>query len=481
MAQLQTEVHVIERHAEGLIQTAHFIILGAADQEAGSCHCGHILRIAETAHIAQMHLVILVMGMAGRPVGSQSYDNARMLNGVVRVVELRSHSGHVRALGIHQKLLHPLPGDDFHVIVQQQHIFSVCKSDAEIVDAGIIKVSLIFYNADLRIVLQRLVIIKNFFGLAVIFHNHNLVILIRGFIDNGFHTAGQILHMILVRNHNRDQRTLQKRIAYPENRGERSRAFYLRVHAIDVHDMIVNGSLGRVHRIGLCVDILGYGRFMGTPVIQGLRHMVYFFRLPGQAQNHIVILASIVLAAEHAGLVQQMSGKSGKMTDIVIAPQIVNGKVRFEVQHNHVIDAVALERNLIAVNVIRARLIDGLHILVKHGRMQNVIMVQKSDIIAGGHLQALVRVAGDSFVVIQHAVKDTGIFRRIFSADLSHIGMLVIASVSQTQLPVLVGLIFYTVQKLRQKLFRCIIKRRQNTEFHHIGEDFLPLALRLLR
>ena len=150
-------------------------------------------------------------------------------------------------------------------------------------------------------------------------------------------------------------------------------------------------------------------------------------------------------------------------------------------QHNHVVNAVALEGNLIAVNIIRARLIDGLHILVEHSRVQDIVVIQQGDIIARGQLQALVGVARDALVVLQHMVDNARILRGVFLTDLSHIRVLVVASVRQAQLPVLIGLGLHAVQKLCQELLGRIVKRGQDAEFHHIGEDRFSLALRLLR
>ena len=113
--------------------------------------------------------------------------------------------------------------------------------------------------------------------------------------------------------------------------------------------------------------------------------------------------------------------------------------------------------------------------------MQNIIVVQQGDILAGGHFQALVGVAGDPLVVLQHLIFDTRILLRVSLADLTHVDMLTVAAVRQTQLPVLVSLSLYAVQKLCQELLRRIVKRRQNTELNHPGKYGLTLGLRFLR
>ena len=306
MTELQTEIHVVKGYPEFFVQTAHLVILGPAYHQARACDSRHVLGIAQTSHIAQVHLIVLVMGMARRPVGAETDDNACVLNGIVRIVKLTADCSHIRPLGVHQKLLHPVTGDDLHIIVQEQHILAVGKAYAEIVDFGVVELALVLDNPDLRIVLQGLIVIKDLFCLAVILHNDNLVILIGGLIHDRLHAAGQVLHMILVGNHNGNKRPLQKRITDPENGRERPGALHLDVHAIYVLDMVVYRALGSVHRIGFRVDVLSHACLMGTPVIQGLRYMVYQLCLRGQTKNHVVILASVILAPEYARLVQQV-------------------------------------------------------------------------------------------------------------------------------------------------------------------------------
>ena len=108
-------------------------------------------------------------------------------------------------------------------------------------------------------------------------------------------------------------------------------------------------------------------------------------------------------------------------------------------------------------------------------------MIQQGDIIAGSHLQTFVGVAGDSLIMLQHLIFDTGIAFRVSSADLSHVSVLAVAAVRQAQLPVLIGLGLYAVQKLCQQLLRRIVKGRQNAELHHIGKYGLSLGLCFLR
>ncbi len=329
--------------------------------------------------------------------------------------------------------------------------------------------------------LQRLIIVKYLLSLAVVFHHNDLIIGISGLIDNGFHTARQILHVILVGNHNGNQRLFQNRIANPENRGECPGALHLGIHSVNRLNVIMNGPLSRINGIRLCIDILGYGRFVRTPVVQCLRYMAYLLGLRSKPENHIMILAAVIFTAEQSRLIQKLPGKCGKMADIIISSQVINGKIRLKVEDNHMINAVALKGNLVTVNVICPRLIDCLRIFKECSRMQDIVMVKKTDIISCRQLQALVGIAGNSIVVIQHMINNALILFCILLTDLSYISMFMIASVRQTQLPVPVGLIFYGIQHICEELLRRIVKRHQDTELHLIFKNRLPLLFRLLR
>ena len=123
-AQLQAEVHIVQGHREALVQASRRQVQFLFHQQAGPCHSGHVLGIAQPPHVAQVLAVLPVMGMPRRPVGPQPDHHPGVLDGLVRIVELGPHGPHVGPLGVHQKLLHPVDGDDFRVVVQQQYIFA---------------------------------------------------------------------------------------------------------------------------------------------------------------------------------------------------------------------------------------------------------------------------------------------------------------------------------------------------------------------
>ena len=70
-------------------------------------------------------------------MGYQADDHSRVLNGLVRIIELAAHGAYIRPLSVHQKLLHPVDRDHLGVVVQKQDIFALRLFYGEVVDPGI--------------------------------------------------------------------------------------------------------------------------------------------------------------------------------------------------------------------------------------------------------------------------------------------------------------------------------------------------------
>ena len=75
----------------------------------------------------------------------------------------------------------------------------------------------------------------------------------------------------------------------------------------------------------------------------------------------------------------------------------------------HFINIVLLEGGLITVQIIRTLFIDFLHIGIQYGRMQNVILIEQSDIVSGGQLVTLIGVVGNTSVMVQVLIYNTAI------------------------------------------------------------------------
>ena len=235
---------------------------------------------------------------------------------------------------------------------------------------------------------------------------------------------------------------------------------------------------------------------MASPIVQKLRHVNH---IPGpvrQTQYHIVILTAVKPGTEQLCSIQQLSGKNAEMTDVIICPQIVDGIIRLEVQGNHPVDVPAFEGGLITIDIVRILFIDHLYIFIKGTGMENIVMIKEADIFSCGQGKALIRVAGNALVFYKLFVADRrpgvclpsgpyfGLHLQaslVFLHHLSHIGMIPVGAVRQAELPVFIGLIHNGIDHLPQEILRRVVKRHQNTDFHHPLKALLPLGFGLLR
>ena len=107
---------------------------------------------------------------------------------------------------------------------------------------------------------------------------------------------------------------------------------------------------------------------------------------------------------------------------------------------DHLVDVRALKRRLITVNKVRILFVDRLYILVKCAGMQNIVVVKQPDKLAGCKLIAFVRVARNALVFGKLLINDSRILYRQLFAVFADIGVRIVRTVRQTQLPVFVGL-----------------------------------------
>ena len=128
-----------------------------------------------------------------------------------------------------------------------------------------------------------------------------------------------------------------------------------------------------------------------------------------QTQDHIVVLRTVKSCTEQFLAFQKFSGKDAEMTDIIVGPQIIRCIIRLKMHGQHFINIVLLEGGLITVQIIRTLFIDFLHIGIQYGRMQNVILIEQSDIVSGGQLVTLIGVVGNTSVMVQVLIYNTAI------------------------------------------------------------------------
>ncbi len=197
---------------------------------------------------------------------------------------------------------------------------------------------------------------------TVIFHNDQFIIVIRGQIDDRFHAAAQVFHMILIRNNDRYKRPARQLVFDPEDRCKCPGALYFKIPVTQLRQMICNGSFCSIYGISLGIDGGCHASLVGSPVIQDPRNMHDMFCLCCQTQDHIMILTAVKLAAEQFFSLQQFSCEHAEMTDIIVGEQVIRCKIRLKVHRDHMIDAVSFECGFITVNIICILFADCLHI-----------------------------------------------------------------------------------------------------------------------
>ena len=172
------------------------------------------------------------------------------------------------------------------------------------------------------------------------------------------------------------------------------------------------------------------------------------------------------------------------MADIVVGTQVVNSIVRLKMHGQHFVDITVFKGCFITVNIVRALFVNGFHIFVQCGGMQDVIVVKQTDVFSGGHGIAGVGIAGNSFIFRQFFIADAFFVPFLFhvgSTDFSHFLVRLIGTVRQTELPVFIGLRQHGVYHRRQKFLRCIVKRHQNADLHRSFKYGFPFFFRLFR
>ena len=206
-------------------------------------------------------------------------------------------------------------------------------------------------------------------------------------------------------------------------------------------------------------------------------------RLVCQAQNHVVILAPVKFGPVQLRPLQQLFIEHAEMTDIVVGTQVVDGVIRLEMHGDHLIHIAVFEGGFVAVDIIRVLFIDHLHIFIQHAGMKQVVVVKRRHEFSRRHFQTSVGVLRDSAVFFKLFVYNPAVLCRVFPADLSHVGMGIVRTVRQAQLPVLIGLCLHGLDHFPQEILRRVPQRRQHADLHHTVKHriFLAFPLRVVR
>ena len=180
--------------------------------------------------------------------------------------------------------------------------------------------------------------------------------------------------------------------------------------------MSLEGGNARVDAVGLGGDVAGRAAGAGTPVIEGVGDVDDLPGRLGQAEEELIILTAVVLHPLRAACgIHQPAAEQGQVADIVVGAEVVQHEIRLEVVEHHILH-LALKGRLIGIDKVGSLLGDGLGRVPEGAGMEDVVVVQQGDEVAGGHLDALVGVARDELILLQLPVADT----RVHSGALLH-------------------------------------------------------------
>ena len=116
--QAQAEIHIVECNSKGFIQPANGIISRCAHQQAGRSAGGIILHGGQAEHVPATAALVVLVAVARIP--TQTGDNARVLDGIVRVIQHGAAGRHAGLAGFGHHLGQPVSADDFNIVVEQQ-------------------------------------------------------------------------------------------------------------------------------------------------------------------------------------------------------------------------------------------------------------------------------------------------------------------------------------------------------------------------
>ena len=138
-----------------------------------------------------------------------------------------------------------------------------------------------------------------------------------------------------------------------------------------------------------------------------------------------------------------------------------------------------MERILIRINKVCVSFTNSPHHFVECSWVQQVVMVKQSNIIALGHLQAGVGVAGYAQVFLQLFILDSLVFPHILTAYFFYVAMCLVTAVCHAQLPVAIGLVNHRLDHFTEEQLRCVIKRDNDAEQDVPRELVTPLLFQL--
>ena len=170
-------------------------------------------------------------------------------------------------------------------------------------------------------------------------------------------------------------------------------------------------------------------------------------------QDEIIILGTVIGPPESAGFPCQHRAHAKQMTDIIVAPQQIQIKIRFKMRLK-MLFSLEIHLVLIAVHRIQGRILPKHRCQLIQGiRCQQIIMIQQADKFPFCHLQRRIGVSRNAAVGRKMGVPHPGILFGIFP-DHSFRRRIVSAAVRQTKLQMRIALLQHRFDHFPQKPFR---------------------------
>ncbi len=403
------------------------------------------------------------MQVAGHAADAKT--DTGVLDGVIRVEQLRAHAAHTLLLGVHDHLFQPSGGDDLGIVVEQQQILAGGVLLAEVVQGAVVEALALPCDdpEGIRVfLLHPLIGAEGLGGLAVVLDEDDLKIRVGGAGIDGLHTGLQVPDMVAGGDEDaHPARMLDGVIGLIIARRARDKGYVIHRHTA-AGIVSLEGSDAGVDAVGLGCDIAGGAAGAGTPVVEGMRDMDDFPGLLGEAEEELIILTAVVLHPLGAACgLHQPTAEEGQVADIVVGAEIVQHEIGLEVVEHHILH-LALKGRFVGVNEVGPLLCDSLGSVPESTGMKDIVMVQQGDEIAGGHLDALIGVAGDELVLFQLLIPDAGVSSRPLLHHFPHAGGR--ACIHAAELPVPVGLVHHGIQQFFEEIQRRVIQGHHDAD-----------------
>ena len=345
---------------------------------------------------------------------AETDNNTGMLDRVILVEQSRSGDPHVLPLDKAKHLFHEILCDQLNIVVHKQKILALCVLYAEIVDRGVVELSLPADNMYIwELLLDLLVVIPGRLLRTVVLHDDELQILIGSLRQHRANTVVKIHGVVLVWDNYRYQRIildLKRRVIDPVIHAL-FHLFCLNSYSlIVVHDGTGTGCKG----IKLALGVACRGIRVAAPVIEHLWDMADLLCILCTAENKVVILSSVIFRPETTDFIEQFFFHHKQMADIVDARQKIRIKIRLEMRVKQFI-SIHVKLVLIGIEDIAVFILSQFFRALKERiRCQTVIMIRKNNEITFCHLKGGIRISGDTAVFPQYLIADPRVFLRVF-------------------------------------------------------------------